>query len=65
MVFSGVHLQISTYCARFSLVANFPRFARNSFDISKGNLLESDRQFEYLLLRQRPRRDRLRSSFGY
>src|SRR5882724_13647051 len=36
----------------FSLVANFLRLARNSPDISKGNLPESDCQFEYLLLRQ-------------
>jgi hypothetical protein len=36
---------------KFSLVANFPRQARNSPDISKGHLPEADRQFEYLLLR--------------
>src|SRR5882672_9532696 len=42
---------MSTCCASFSLVANFPRLARNPPDISKGNLLEPDCQFEYLLLR--------------
>jgi hypothetical protein len=52
MAISGVHLQMSTCFASFSLGANFPRLARNSPDISKGNLLEPDRQFEYLLLRQ-------------
>ena len=32
-------------------VIAFARLARNSSDISKDNLLEPDRQFEYLLLR--------------
>src|SRR5438093_8424528 len=33
-------------------VIAFARLARNSSDISKDNLLEPDRQFEYLLLRR-------------
>jgi hypothetical protein len=46
-----VHLEVRSCCVNFSLVGNFPRLARNSPDISKGNFLESDRQFEYHLLR--------------
>jgi hypothetical protein len=38
-------------CGKFSLSAILGSLTPNSADISKGNLAQPDRQFEYLLLR--------------
>jgi hypothetical protein len=46
-----VHLWKRSCPANFSPLANFRLLAPISADISKGNLLEPDCQFEYLLLR--------------
>jgi len=48
---SGVHQSTKQLSREFFSGGDFPPLAGISADISKGNLPEPDRQFEYLLLR--------------